>query len=893
MPPSVIVSGGEFGFKQCKLRWQTRPFDFRYNYREGEGVTTNAGSSMKDRVAVNFVFALAILFSSSVLRLPAVQAQSMVDANASFERGDYDRALSLAITAIDSPSIVTEKWFRLALECQLVRGEYSNAAALARKALETYETSILLRRLAATAERYSGNESGAVGLLEEIDLRYELNEWQYRSDEDRSMLADYYLQRGRDPKEVLSTFLKPLPATSRAARLTTGNLALAKGDFALAADQFRAAVELEPQLAVGLYGLARAFESSDAEKALSYLKQCLEANPNYIPALLRFAENEIDAEQYERANELLQKVLSINAHEVHALAFQAVIAHLANDATQELDCRDKALSTWASNPEFDYLVGKKLSQKYRFDEGAEYQRRSLVYDPNYRPAKLQLAQDQLRRGVELEGWQLADEVYATDPYNILAHNLVTLRDNLAKYATLHNDDFIVRMDEREARIYGQQVLELLAQAKQTLCREYDFEIASPTYVEIFAKQQDFAVRTFGMPGGRGFLGVCFGSVVTMNSPASQGAQAANWQAVLWHEFCHVVTLQKTNNKMPRWLSEGISVYEERQRDPAWGQSMTPRYREMILGDDFTPISKLSEAFLKPKTNEHLLFAYFESSLAVEFLVERFGKEMLNRLLIDLGLGTAANKALERYVGSFPKLDEDFANYVRKRANAFGSDEVFAKPELPQRPDAKSLLDLAAKSPNNYYIQRQLADFHLANKDWKSAEQAVHRLLALLPDAVGRETPHALLAAIRRGTGDESGEATALGEWVRRDADAFDGALRLSELLARQSRWEESKSAARRALAINPLLPGGQRLLATACENLGDRKGSIAALTALIELDFDDPSDTHFRLAQAHFQESQFDLAKRQVLMTLESAPRYRAAQKLLLQIDGLQKKDDR
>ena len=93
---------------------------------------------------------------------------------------------------------------------------------------------------------------------------------------------------------------------------------------------------------------------------------------------------------------------------------------------------------------------------------------------------------------------------------------------------------------------------------------------------MFPQQQDFAIRTFGLPGGAGFLGVCFGTVITANSPASQGASPTCWEATLWHEFCHVVTLNKTNNKMPRWLSEGISVYEERQADKTWGQTMTPQ-----------------------------------------------------------------------------------------------------------------------------------------------------------------------------------------------------------------------------------------------------------------------------------------------------------------------------
>ena len=42
--------------------------------------------------------------------------------------------------------------------------------------------------------------------------------------------------------------------------------------------------------------------------------------------------------------------------------------------------------------------------------------------------------------------------------------------------------------------------------------------------------------------------------------------------------------------MPRWLSEGISVYEERQENPAWGQSMTPQYRELILEGGATKVS---------------------------------------------------------------------------------------------------------------------------------------------------------------------------------------------------------------------------------------------------------------------------------------------------------------
>ena len=70
----------------------------------------------------------------------------------------------------------------------------------------------------------------------------------------------------------------------------------------------------------------------------------------------------------------------------------------------------------------------------------------------------------------------------------------------------------------------------------------------PVIVEIFPQSKEFAVRTFGLPGADGLLGVCFGRVITANSPASQGANPSNWEAVLWHEFCHVVTLSKTQTR---------------------------------------------------------------------------------------------------------------------------------------------------------------------------------------------------------------------------------------------------------------------------------------------------------------------------------------------------------
>ena len=88
---------------------------------------------------------------------------------------------------------------------------------------------------------------------------------------------------------------------------------------------------------------------------------------------------------------------------------------------------------------------------------------------------------------------------------------------------------------------------------------------------MFPKHDDFAVRTLGLPGMIGALGACFGRVVTLDSPRARPPGEFSWGETLWHEMAHVITLQMSNNRLPRWLSEGTSVFEERRARPEWGR----------------------------------------------------------------------------------------------------------------------------------------------------------------------------------------------------------------------------------------------------------------------------------------------------------------------------------
>jgi tetratricopeptide (TPR) repeat protein len=592
----------------------------------------------------------------------------------------------------------------------------------------------------------------------------------------------------------------------------------------------------------------------------------------------------IDAEQYDQAEDHLKQVFAVNTNHPTAWAYKAVLAHLASDEAAEEKARQQALALWKDNAEVDHLIGRKLSQKYRFSEGAGYQRRALAFDSEYRPAKFQLSQDLLRLGDEDEGWRLAEEVAKHDAYDVLAFNLVTLEEEMARFRTIGDDGLLVRMDAREAELYGERVLELLKRARTTLCQKYDVRLDEPIVIEIFPQQKDFAVRTFGIPGVAGFLGVCFGRVITANSPASQGENPANWEAVLWHEFCHVVTLHKTRNKMPRWLSEGISVYEERQADPTWGQSMTPQYRELILSGKMTPVSQLSSAFLSPPSPLHLQFAYYESSLVVEYLIETFGMDALQNILTDLADGADINEALIRHTVPLGRLDSDFAKFARERAESLAPSATWEKPKLPPGANSQLLAKWMEKHPRSVPGLVRWSRQLLVEHKFQEALTAAQRLKEVYPDGTDAESWCAVAAAAHRGLGDVAGERAALDELAKRDSDAASAYLRLMEIAGGQRDWEGVALNARRMLAVNPLVAAPHRYLAQAADNLGRREDATRAYQAMLLFETTDAAEAHFRLAQLLRDANQHQRATRHVLMALEEAPRFLAAHQLLLEL---------
>ncbi|PAY21470.1 hypothetical protein CKO51_01175 [Rhodopirellula sp. SM50] len=858
----------------------------------------------------------AATFALLLLLLPchAALAANYSEAEALFLSGKIDQAEEIAKAEVDR-GIWNRRWSELLIRCQLATGQYEPALETYDAAIGRYPTSLPLRVLGMDVAHFNDLPDRAASEAAMIQRYLQTGQLKYATSDTLIAAGRFFAENGIDARIILKNFYDRVletDPTNLEALIATAQLAISKGDFAVAAETVAKAQQRELEDARLDYLRAVALQSSDPQQAQVALVQSLRLNPVYEPALILKAEKEIDREDYAGAEATIEQMLKTNPKSPAAFALQAVLAHLDGDYDEEKAFREQALQWWPTNPEVDHLIGRKLSDKYRFAEGAHYQRLALTFDPSHIPATFQLAQDLLRLGDDDVGWKLAEQVNSEDPYNVVAYNLMTLKDRIDGFETIRASEakgtprdvddpvaelgfeeqrepgeILIRMDPRERKVYGNAVAELLSEAKQVLCEKYQLELTRPVIVEIFPKQSDFAIRTFGLPGGEGFLGVCFGRVITANSPASQGPRPSNWKSVLWHEFCHVITLTKTKNRMPRWLSEGISVYEELERDPRWGQSMTARYREMILGDDFTPVSQLSGAFLNPPSPTHLQFAYYESSLVVRYLIDQYGADALNATLESLAEGIPINEALAKNIAPMERIETGFAEYARTLATDFGNGLEFTRRQMPDEPgnedaDPAEILRWAEENPNNYWARMTSARAALARKQY--ADAAEHLELLVEKNAATGESEGVLesLAVCYRELGEVEKEREVLKQLFSVSSDALPSLQRFIEMEKSQNDWSSVLQSAVHALEIQPFALDVHQSLVTACRELDQSEKAIDSLRALQAMDPVDVAGLDFQLAQSLAAAGEIDAATEHLIDALLIAPRYRDAHHLLL-----------
>ena len=695
------------------------------------------------------------------------------------------------------------------------------------------------------------------------------------------------LLAGGEPKDILKRFYKrvqKLQPENADVHRYIGDLALEKYDYEMAAESYDKGLQLEPSNTDLRYALAKTFFDSDRQHAMELLEKNLEVNPNHVDSLLLSAQHHLLAELEDKSEAiaLIERAEAVNTSEPRPNAMRAVMALIEADEEKAEALRVLAKKGRVEDPRIDYHMGEWMASLMRFQEAVPFLREALVTDPEYLPAKIALGQNLLRTGEEDEAWLILEGVSDRDQYNVAVYNLLALHDEIEDYQMINGKNFIVRMEASEAKLYGDRVVALLERGEAELHAKYDFKPSKPILVEFFPNQEDFAVRTFGFMGGDGFLGACFGLVVTMNSPGNGATGKTNWESTLWHEYCHAVTLGATKNRMPRWLTEGLSVYEERRLDPTCGHQLNLDFRRMILKEDeLIPLGRLNYGFLRPKSGKHMEFAYYQSSAFIDYFMKNFGEEKLRAIIGALRKGVKFSEACKQHAEPLDDMEKAFFAYIKETAQAYGGAFEWDVPE--ENLGALSLEELVAwtkEHPKNYYGARAHASALIDAERYDEAETLLNEMVTKFPEHGESGSPYELLVRLYSRTENKEKHRETLTQLVAQAPDRLESMSALLDYEAEAGSWETVETLSHRIIAINPYITKAQKSLA---ESYVARDLSAEAVTVyerLLTLKPRNPAQVHFAIASL-LQDSEPARAKRHTLDALAEAPRYREALQLL------------
>ena len=137
------------------------------------------------------------------------------------------------------------------------------------------------------------------------------------------------------------------------------------------------------------------------------------------------------------------------------------------------------------------------------------------------------------------------------------------------------------------------------------------------------RHADFSVRTVGL-AGMGILGVSFGPVVAMDSPTGRPLGTFNWGSTLWHELAHTFHLGLSGYRVPRWFSEGLAVFEERQARPGWGADASVDFLLAYHAGKLLPVSELNNGFVRPSYPQQIVHLLLSGVAGVRLYRCRMG-----------------------------------------------------------------------------------------------------------------------------------------------------------------------------------------------------------------------------------------------------------------------------
>ena len=668
-----------------------------------------------------------------------------------------------------------------------------------------------------------------------------------------------------------------------AARIEIGNLLLEKYNGTDARAEFETVLALNPRDPAALLGMARALDFVGQRGVLGRVRESLEIHPRYLPARVYLAELLVALERYDGAVSEAETALEQNPALLPALAVLAGARFLQGDDAGFAEAKRRALELSSAPAEFFTTLSELCVRNRLYAEAAGFAKRAVELDPRYSAGHASLGLNELRLGRIDAGRASLEASFSGDPYNVWVKNTLDLLDTFRGYRTERGDSFELFILEREAAVLTPYVEALASEALEELTGRYGFTPTLPIRIEVYSSHADFSVRTVGL-AGLGALGVCFGNVLALDSPSARPVGAFNWGSTLWHELAHSITMGMTEHRVPRWLTEGISVYEERRARPGWGDDLSVQFLAAFKAEKLLPIAELNDGFVRPSNPQQVGLSYYQASLVVEMIERDHGFEALLALLEGYRMRHSTSRLFADVLGmDLEQFDALFEEYLRE---SFGEPlAAIHMREAPSRtPTRAQLVSDADERPDDFIAQLSAGAALFRAKEKARAQRYLERASRLFPGYAEADGPHWLLAQLHRDSGDVAEAIQSLERQVALNESHLEAHLLLAELLEQEDRGPRAAEVLEAAVYIDPFSAELHERIARLAEASGRPERAVLGRQTLVDLDPVDLPEAFYRLALAKRGVGDAAGARVAVLRALELAPRFQRAQQLLLEL---------
>ena len=564
--------------------------------------------------------------------------------------------------------------------------------------------------------------------------------------------------------------------------------------------EYKRALRFCGEVEEALVGLFRTRKNNfllDYGKTLRFLGRALALNPRSVSALVAKGSQRINDRAFESARRLLQKALSTNPRDKRALAEMAAVSFLTYRKKDYTRFRKKVVTLDQNAFLVDYTLGSHMISLYRFPDSLPLFAHARKERPDDYDTLIASGRGLIYAGKANEGAQFLEASKKVHPGFVhpWRDNQLLLQKRIdEEYQLYPKGNFLMVMKPEERGVLLPYLSLTYEKAWRELGLKYGIYPDCKVRVEDFERFGDFSVRTIGYQGF-GALGACFGCFITSVSPTAPELRTQfSWRVTARHEFSHVLHLKLSKGRVPRWLTEGLAVFEELAMDPSNDRRMERELHTYWKNGEVFPVSELNTAFRGPT----ILFGYYQGGLIVRHIARDFGFPKLVEIVKAFGkdMGT---EAIFRKVLGIPSKEYDrrFLSYVSSKVG-----RLRLVPSVHEKWLQRLLLRVE-RNPGDIEARLLLAQAFSQRRNEVDAGTQIAALKKLDPENGGVYLLRASLALRRK---DLRGARKLYELGFAHGGDDFDSRMAYVSILERAGRKKKALEQVERAIACWPTCP---------------------------------------------------------------------------------------